>query len=81
VTSLLRRRNHLKVHIRSAWQFAKSQEKRYGRLKCWNGDPCRLYIRKAAIHFGWDFGPASKQLMAGMGRVHLKTYVARIVDL
>lgn len=24
---------------------------------CWNGDPSRLFVRKAGYHYGWDWGP------------------------
>lgn len=28
-----------------------------GRNAAWNGDTSRLFVRKAAYHYGWDWGP------------------------
>lgn len=24
---------------------------------CWNGDPSRIFVRKAGYNYGWDWGP------------------------
>lgn len=29
---------------------------------CWNGDPSRVFVRKAGYNYGWDWGPT---LMTG----------------
>lgn len=29
---------------------------------CWNGDPSRIFVRKAGYNYGWDWGPT---LMTG----------------
>jgi beta-mannosidase len=37
---------------------------------CWNGDPSRLFVRKAGYNYGWDWGPV---LMTGQS--HLRCLI------
>lgn len=50
-------KNSLLIEFDSALLVARELEKKNGKLECWNGELCRLYIRKAPYHFGWDWGP------------------------
>ena len=47
--------NKVKVIIHSATEYAKQQEKIYGKLHA-TEDSTRVYIRKAQYSFGWDWG-------------------------
>ncbi len=47
----------LVIVFSSAMRAGKERQTRYGVRKVWNGDPGRVYVRKAQYHFGWDFGP------------------------
>lgn len=49
--------NKLLIRFDSALLIARSLEKKKGKFVCWNGETCRLHIRKAPYHFGWDWGP------------------------
>lgn len=49
--------NTLTIEFDSALLTARELEKKNGRFACWNGETCRLHIRKAQYHFGWDWGP------------------------
>ena len=59
VKKLLKFGSHNTVHItfKSALLIARRLEKENGKFVCWNGETCRLHIRKAPYHFGWDWGP------------------------
>lgn len=50
-------RNCLKIVFKSALLTGRKLEKQHGRLNCFNGEPSRLYVRKAQYHYGWDWGP------------------------
>lgn len=47
---------------------------------CWNGDPSRIFVRKAGYNYGWDWGPT---LMTGTcaSRVVLRTIPRLTVGL
>ncbi|KAJ3289893.1 hypothetical protein HK104_007145 [Borealophlyctis nickersoniae] len=47
--------NELIILFESAYLKGKEMERKYGQLGCWNGDPSRVYVRKAQYHFGWDW--------------------------
>ena len=47
----------LVIEFSSALKIAQSRLGKYGPRAVWNGDPSRVYLRKAQYHFGWDFGP------------------------
>lgn len=49
--------NTLEITFDSALLVARRLEKEKGKFVCWNGETCRLHIRKAPYHFGWDWGP------------------------
>lgn len=74
--------NLLVLHFRSAKRVAKQLEAQYGAVRagsCNLGDPSRVYIRKAAYHFRWDWGP--ELIGAGPWKpVTLTTFAARITE-
>lgn len=47
----------LVIVFSSALRIAQGRLEKYGPRAVWNGDPSRVYVRKAQYHFGWDFGP------------------------
>ncbi|OVF07477.1 putative beta-mannosidase [Clavispora lusitaniae] len=49
--------NIIKISFKSALKVARDLEKIHGAGVCWNGESCRLQIRKAQYTFGWDWGP------------------------
>ncbi|MEN9934557.1 MAG: hypothetical protein RLZZ387_1136 [Chloroflexota bacterium] len=81
VKSLLREgRNELRILFESALHHGRAREAEHGTLACWNGEPSRLYVRKAQYHYGWDWGPTL--LTAGPWLpVRLEAYDARVSDL
>ncbi|HEU4741816.1 MAG TPA: glycoside hydrolase family 2 protein [Meiothermus sp.] len=73
-------KNSLHLLFESALRRGREMEARYGQRRCWNGDPSRLYVRKAQYHYGWDWGPTL--LTAGPWKgICLEAYSARIADL
>lgn len=50
--------NQLLIEFRSALKHGHALQAEMGQLGVWNGDPSRLYLRKAQYHYGWDWGPA-----------------------
>ncbi|GAA5527941.1 glycoside hydrolase family 2 protein [Herpetosiphon gulosus] len=50
--------NMLLIEFRSALKHGHALQAEMGQLGVWNGDPSRLYLRKAQYHYGWDWGPA-----------------------
>jgi beta-mannosidase len=55
--------SHLKTHdnvlgiiFESALVKGRKEVEKRGNLICWNGEPSRLYVRKAQYHWGWDWG-------------------------
>ncbi|MCS6912694.1 MAG: hypothetical protein RMK29_17905 [Myxococcales bacterium] len=72
--------NELVILFESAARRAREREARAGVRQVWNGDPSRVYARKAQYHWGWDWGPCL--LCAGPYRpVRLLQFRARIVAL
>lgn len=58
VGPLLRPRdNELLILFESALRTGRERQARAGERPVWNGDPSRVYVRKAQVQFGWDFGP------------------------
>jgi beta-mannosidase len=72
--------NELRILFESAVRRGREREARHGALDVWNGDPSRVYVRKAQYHYGWDWGPV---LMAAGPwlPVRVEAYTARIDDL
>ncbi|MFQ3536824.1 MAG: glycoside hydrolase family 2 protein [Aggregatilineales bacterium] len=71
--------NRLVVRFESALRRGKALEAQYGARAVWNGDPSRVYVRKAQYHYGWDWGPTL--LTAGIWRpAYLEAYKARIAE-
>jgi len=57
VTHLLKNgRNNLGIVFQSALKRGRAEVAKRGNLLCWNGEPSRLYVRKAQYHWGWDWG-------------------------
>jgi beta-mannosidase len=72
--------NELLVLFEAALHHGRAREAEHGVLSCWNGEPSRLYVRKAQYHYGWDWGPVL--LTAGPWRpVRLEACEARIAEL
>jgi beta-mannosidase len=72
--------NELWVLFGSAFHRGKQLEAEHGVMEVWNGDPSRVYVRKAQYHYGWDWGPTL--LTAGFWReVSLEAYSARISEI
>lgn len=73
-------KNELHLLFQSALLRGKEREDQYGQRMAWNGDPSRVYVRKAQYHYGWDWGPTL--LTAGPWQpVRLEAWSARIADL
>lgn len=82
--SLRRGLNTLYLTFHSSFLRGRELEERaLGRAQhwpCWNGDPSRLFVRKAGYGYGWDWGPCV--VTAGPYRpVRLEVYRSRIIDL
>ncbi|KKA20968.1 Glycoside hydrolase family 2 protein [Rasamsonia emersonii CBS 393.64] len=73
--------NELTILFDSAFLVGKRLEKEQGYKNLfWNGDSCRMNVRKIACHFGWDWGPTL--LTCGPWRpIYLESFTARITDL
>ncbi|PJF43295.1 MAG: beta-mannosidase [Candidatus Thermofonsia Clade 1 bacterium] len=72
--------NRLAVRFESALRRGKALEAQHGVRAVWNGDPSRVYVRKAQYHYGWDWGP--RLLTAGIWRpLYVEAYQARIAEL
>lgn len=81
VGPLLRPRdNELLIRFESALRTGRERQARAGERPVWNGDPSRLYVRKAQVQYGWDFGPTL--LSAGPWRpVRICARPLRLVDV
>jgi beta-mannosidase len=72
--------NRLAIRFESALRRGKALEAQYGARAVWNGDPSRVYVRKAQYHYGWDWGPTL--LTAGIWRpAYVEAYTARLAEL
>lgn len=72
--------NTLLIEFASALQHGLTLQAQYGEKQLWNGDPSRLYVRKAQYHYGWDWGPTF--ITAGVWRpARLECYAARIAEV
>lgn len=72
--------NELLIFFESAMRVGKQREARHGVKQVWNGDPSRVYVRKAQYHYGWDWGPVL--MTAGPWRpVRLECYDVRITEI
>lgn len=72
--------NELVLVFSCAAQKARAREAAHGRMRVWNGDPSRVYVRKAQYHWGWDWGPTL--LCTGPYRpVRLLSFRARLRGL
>lgn len=49
--------NELRIVFRSALLEGRSLEKKFGKMKCFNGETSRVQVRKSQYHYGWDWGP------------------------
>jgi beta-mannosidase len=74
------RGNTLYVRFESALRVGQQRQAAGGPRPVWNGDPSRVYVRKAQYHYGWDFGPTL--LSAGPWRpVRLRFGGPRLFEL
>ncbi|KAJ3068133.1 hypothetical protein HDU98_008702 [Podochytrium sp. JEL0797] len=72
--------NVLEVILFSAKRHAKKLEHQHGKRSVWNGDPSRVFLRKAQYHWGWDWGPTL--VTCGVWRdVRLECFEVRIKDM
>jgi beta-mannosidase len=49
--------NEIRILFESAILKGRQLNEAFGRVKCWNGETARLFVRKAQYHFGWDCKP------------------------
>ncbi|GAA5954429.1 hypothetical protein JCM3765_004456 [Sporobolomyces pararoseus] len=83
VTSDLKQNNIMHIVFRSAFRRGRQlEEEHLGRgnhWPAWNGDPSRLFVRKAGFNYGWDWGPVL--MTAGPWKpIRLEIYKSRIYD-
>ena len=72
--------NVLRIVFRSALHEGRALEAKHGKFRALNGEGSRLYVRKAAYHYGWDWGPIL--LSCGPYReIRLETYASIIYDV
>jgi len=73
--------NDLEISFQSAWRRGKEREAAGGVLADWStGDASRMWVRKAAYHYGWDWGPTL--ITAGPWQaVRLEAYDAAITSV
>ncbi|WP_295818295.1 hypothetical protein [uncultured Deinococcus sp.] len=72
--------NTLSLHFDPVLPHGHALEAEHGRRAVWNGDPSRVYVRKAQYHYGWDWGPTL--LTAGPWKdVRLHAYDLRLDDV
>ena len=72
--------NRVLLVFESPLRRGREVEAEHGKMQLWNGDSSRLYVRKAAYHYGWDWGPVL--LTSGPWKpVRLQSYAHRIADV
>lgn len=73
--------NAVLLRFSPALRESRKAESQHGGVKPqWNGDPSRLYARKAQYHYGWDWGPVL--LTCGPWRpVIFEVFSAKIDDV
>lgn len=72
--------NRLVLRFDAPLRRGREVEARHEKLPLWNGDSSRLYVRKAAYHYGWDWGPVL--LTSGPWKpVVLQAYTTRVSEL
>lgn len=68
------------IRFDSALRRGRELQAHHGERPLWNGDPSRLYVRKAPYHYGWDWGPTL--LTAGPWQgIRLEAHDLRIAEL
>ncbi|KAK9368715.1 glycoside hydrolase superfamily [Lipomyces kononenkoae] len=72
--------NFLRIYFYSALLKARELEGANKRMSLWNGESCRLYVRKAQYHFGWDWGP-TLVTCGPYKEVKLESYDATITEI
>lgn len=71
--------NTLRIVFRSALREGRELESKYGQFRAFNGEGSRLHVRKAAYHYGWDWGPLL--LSCGPYRdIRLESYSSVLYD-
>ena len=72
--------NILRIIFRSALLEGRKLEEEHGMLRAFNGEGSRLHVRKAAYHYGWDWGPIL--LSCGPYReIRLESYGSMVYDV
>ncbi|KAH8178844.1 glycosyl hydrolases family 2 domain-containing protein [Sarocladium implicatum] len=72
--------NTLRIVFKSALLEGRRLEREHGKLRAFNGEGSRLHVRKAAYHYGWDWGPIL--MSCGPYReVKLQSYASTIYDV
>ena len=72
--------NTLRIIFKSALLEGRRLEERHGKLRAFNGEGSRLHVRKAAYHYGWDWGPIL--MSCGPYReIKLESYASTIQDV
>ena len=80
VAGLLAAENLLEVRLDSPLRRGRELSQRYGPRPAAIGDDLRVYVRKAQLHFGWDFVPSLVPIGIWRG-VRLEAYHGRIAEV
>ncbi|CAG9950635.1 unnamed protein product [Clonostachys rosea f. rosea IK726] len=72
--------NTLRIVFRSALLEGRALQEKHGKYRAFNGEGSRLHVRKAAYHYGWDWGPLL--LSCGPYReIYLESYASIVYDV
>lgn len=72
--------NTLRIVFRSALLEGRRLEEKHGKFRAFNGEGSRLHVRKAAYHYGWDWGPIL--MSCGPYRaIYLESYASTVFDV
>ncbi|SPN99299.1 related to beta-mannosidase [Cephalotrichum gorgonifer] len=72
--------NVLRITFLSALHEGRVLEEKHGKFRAFNGEGSRLHVRKAAYHYGWDWGPVL--LSCGPYReIRLESYSSMVYDV